>query len=127
MRHEDCRAQKDHSRLEVVAVPASQVFEEFGGGSKDPSAIRDFARMIYKRDPHFQYLLLLGDATYDYFNHFADLPYQNFIPAFETEESLDPIRSFPSDDFYALLDDDEGDNLIGAIDIAVGRLPVSDS
>jgi hypothetical protein len=37
------------------------------------------------------------------------------------------IRSvhFPSDDFYALLDDDEGDNLIGAIDIAVGRLPVS--
>jgi hypothetical protein len=116
---------RSYSGLEVVALPASQVFEEFGGGSMDPSAIRDFARMLYKRDPHFQYLCLMGDASYDYLNHFAELPYQNFIPAFETEESLDPIRSFPSDDFYALLDDDEGDNLIGAIDIAVGRLPVS--
>ena len=118
---------RTHSHLEVVALPASQVFEEFGGGSKDPSAIRDFARMIYKRDPDFKYLLLLGDATYDYLNHFSDLPYQNFIPAFETEESLDPIRSFPSDDYFSLLDDDEGDNLIGAIDIAVGRLPVSEA
>jgi len=81
--------------------------------------------MLYKRDLQFKYVCLLGDATYDYLNHFTDLPYQNFIPAFETEESLDPIRSFPSDDFYALLDDHEGNNLVGAIDIAVGRLPVS--
>lgn len=116
---------RDISHLEVTAVPASQVFEEFGGGSKDPSAIRDFARMMYKRDSEFRYLCLIGDATYDYLNHFSDIPYQNYIPAFETEESLDPIRSFPSDDYYALLDDDEGDNLIGAIDIAVGRIPVS--
>ena len=113
------------SQLEVVAIPVSKVFEEFSGGSADPSAIRDFARMLYKRDPAFQYLLLVGDATYDYLNHFTDLPYQNFIPAFETEESLDPIRSFPSDDYFALLDDQEGDDLIGAIDIGVGRFPVS--
>ncbi|MBP7238856.1 MAG: type IX secretion system sortase PorU [Saprospiraceae bacterium] len=116
---------RNHDQMEVVAVPARQVFEEFGGGSIDPSAIRDFARMIYQRDPAFRYLLLIGDATYDYLGHTEDLPYQNFIPAFETQESLDPIRSFPSDDYYALLDDEEGDNLIGAIDIAVGRLPVS--
>lgn len=113
------------SDLNVVTVPSSQVYEEFGGGSQDPAAIRDFARMVYKRDAGFKYLCLIGDATYDYLNHFPDLPFQNFIPAFETWESLDPIRSFPSDDFYALLDDEEGDDLIGAIDIAVGRLPVS--
>lgn len=112
------------SHLEVVAVPVSKVFEEFSGGSIDPTAMRDFARMIYKRDPQFQYLLLLGDATYDYMNRSAELPDHNFIPAWETEESLDPIRSFPSDDYFALLDDDEGQTLIGAIDIAVGRLPV---
>jgi hypothetical protein len=116
---------RTHDQLEVVAIPSSQVFEEFGGGSIDPSAIRDFARMIYQRDPAFRYLLLVGDATYDYLGHTEDLPYQNFIPAFETEESLDPIRSFPSDDYYTLLDDEEGDNLIGALDIAVGRFPVS--
>ena len=115
---------RTHSHLEVLAVPVSKVYEEFSGGSEDPTALRDFARMIYKRDPQFQFLLLLGDATYDYMNRSADLPYHNFIPAWETEESLDPIRSFPSDDYFALLDDEEGFNLIGALDIAVGRLPV---
>ncbi len=116
---------REHNQLEVEAIPVSQIFEEFAGGSKDPSAIRDFVRMIYKRDSDFKYLCFIGDATYDYLNHFTELPYQNFVPAFETTESLDPIRSFPSDDYYALLDDDEGNTLIGAIDIAVGRLPVS--
>lgn len=116
---------RSHNQMEVVAVPVSLVFEEFGGGSADPSAIRDFARMIYTRDPSFRYLLFIGDATYDYLNRFKEVPFENFIPAFETEESLDPIRSFPTDDFYALLDPEEGNTLKGAIDIAVGRLPVS--
>lgn len=114
---------RTHSNLEVLAVPVSKVFEEFSGGSQDPTALRDFARMIYKRDPRFQFLLLIGDATYDYMNRSPDLPYHNFIPAWETEESLDPIRSFPSDDYFALLDDEEGSNLIGALDISVGRIP----
>jgi hypothetical protein len=116
---------RDHDHLVVEAVPVNSIFNEFGGGSKDPSAIRDFARMLYTRDPSFKYMLLMGDATYDYLNHSPDVPYQNFIPAYETEESLHPIFSFPSDDFYALLDKEEGDNLIGELDIAVGRLPVS--
>lgn len=112
--------------LDVIAVPVSQVFEEFGGGSGDPSAIRDFARMIYNRDVAFSYMLLLGDATYDYLGRFAELPRHNFMPAFETEESLDPIRSFPTDDYFGLLDNneaEEGKTLVGAVDIAIGRIP----
>ncbi len=116
---------KDFSHLEVEAIPISQLINEFGGGSHDPAAIRDFARMLHKRDAAFKYLLLVGDATYDFLGQSTEIPYQNFISAYETEESLDPIRSFPSDDFFALLDDDEGRNLIGALDIAVGRFPVS--
>ncbi|HJW27767.1 MAG TPA: type IX secretion system sortase PorU, partial [Saprospiraceae bacterium] len=116
---------RDFSHLVVECIPVSKVFKEFGGGSKDPAALRDFARMVYKRDPLFKYLLLIGDASYDFLNHSPDVPFQNFIPAFETEESLDPIRSFPTDDFFALLDNDEGNNLTGALDIAVGRFPVS--
>ncbi|HZV71893.1 MAG TPA: type IX secretion system sortase PorU [Saprospiraceae bacterium] len=115
-----------HDQLEVVTVPVSQVFEEFSGGSIDPSAIRDFARMMYKRDVAFRYLLLFGDATYDYQGRFAELPRHNFVPAFETEESLDPIRSFPTDDYFGLLDDNEAEEettLKGAVDIAIGRIP----
>lgn len=116
---------RDFSQLEVTTIPVSQIFEEFSGGSIDPTAIRDFARMLYHRDPAFQFLLLVGDATYDYLNKTPELPYHNFIPAWETEESLHPITSFPSDDYFALLDPEEGHNLIGALDIAVGRLPVA--
>ena len=116
---------RDHDHLIVEAIASNALFNEFGGGSQDPSALRDFARMLHERDASFKYLLLMGDATYDFLNHSPEVPYQNFIPAFETEESLHPIFSFPTDDFYALLDRDEGDNLIGVLDLAVGRLPVS--
>jgi len=118
----------DHRRifsgLDVVAASVDKVFNEFGGGSKDPTAIRDFARMFYHRSADFKYLLLVGDASYDYRGLMPDLPDQNFIPVYQTPGSLNAIFSFPSDDYFALLDDNEGVNLVGAIDISVGRLPV---
>lgn len=48
---------------------------------------------------------------------------KTFVPAYETDESLDPIDGFPSDDFYGLLGNDEGFDLRAIIDIYVGRLP----
>ena len=113
-----------HSGLEVVTVDIDKIYNEFGGGKEDPTALRDFAKMLYDRDPHFQYLLLLGDASYDYRGLVNGLEDQNFVPTYETDESLNPIEAFPSDDFFALLSDNEGDDsLNGALDIGVGRLP----
>nr|MBS0037504.1 type IX secretion system sortase PorU [Saprospiraceae bacterium] len=112
------------SGYQVVTASIDQVYNEFGGGSADPTAIRDFARMFYKRTSDFKYLLFVGDASYDYKGIMPDLPNQNFIPIYQTPNSLHAIFSFPSDDYFALLDDNEGSNLIGAIDIAIGRLPV---
>lgn len=118
----------DHRRqfsgLSVELVDVQKIFNEFGGGSPDPTAIRDFARMFYQRSDDFRFLLLFGDGSYDYKGLMPDLPNQNFIPVYQTKQSLHTITSFPSDDYFALLDDSEGDNLKGAIDIAVGRLPV---
>ncbi len=111
-----------HDGLQVAAVNIEQVFNEFGGGSRDISAIRDFAKMLYDRNPEqFRYLLLLGDATYD----FRDITGQglNFIPTYETRTSLHGINAFPSDDYFALLSNNEGSNLRGALDIAIGRIP----
>lgn len=53
------------------------------------------------------------------------VPYQNYIPVYETDESLNPINAFPTDDYYALLSNNEGANLKGALDVRVGRLTVS--
>ena len=108
----------------VQLVPVGQIYNEFSSGRQDPTAIRDFAKMIYDRSPDFNYLLLFGDGSFDYKNIKKLENPSGFIPVYETEESLDPINGFPSDDYFALLSDQEGVNLKGALDIAVGRIPV---
>ena len=110
--------------LNVKAVNINHVYNEFSGGKVDPSAIRDLAKMVYDRTDNFKYLLLIGDGSFDYKQLTPDIPDHNFIPVYETKESLDPIDGFPTDDFYALLDINEGTNLKGQLDIAVGRFPV---
>jgi hypothetical protein len=112
-----------HSNMDVALVEINQVFNEFGGGSRDITAIRDFAKMLYDRNPQkFKYLLLFGDGTYD----FRDITGQgqNFIPTYQTRTSLHAINAFPSDDYFVLLSENEGSDLKGALDIAVGRIPV---
>ncbi len=114
-----------HSGISVALAPIEDVFNEFSSGSFDPTAIRDFVKMIYNRHPDYKYLLLLGDGSFDYKNIY-ELEVEtntNYIPVYETVESLDPINSFPSDDYYALLSEGEGGSLVGALDIAVGRIP----
>jgi len=118
---------RNHNNYIVETVNVLEVYNEFSGGRLDPTAIRDFSRMLSLRDPNYRYLLLLGDGSYDYRNITPDLADHNFIPPYETDESLDPINGFPTDDYYALLSDGEGDDLRGAIDIAVGRIPVSEA
>ncbi len=114
----------NYNNLDVKAVNINHIYNEFSGGKVDPTAIRDMAKMIYDRTSNFKYMLLIGDGTYDYKQLTPDVPDHNFIPVYETKESLDPIDGFPSDDFYALLDLNEGTNLVGQLDIAVGRFPV---
>ncbi|GLR19355.1 type IX secretion system sortase PorU [Portibacter lacus] len=115
----------DFSNLNVVAVSVNQIYNEFSSGRVDVPGIRNFAKMIYERDPNFKYLCLIGDGSFDY-KHINASAYgdDSFIPVYETSESLSPIRAFPSDDFYALLNDQEGGNLKGGLDLGVGRIPV---
>jgi len=112
-----------HSGLNVKAVEVDQIYNEYSSGKQDPSAIRDFVKMIHERDPSFKFLLLLGDGSYDFRWIDSQFSNQSFIPPYETKESLNPLNAFPTDDYYALLSDGEGGTLRGAIDIAVGRIP----
>lgn len=113
------------SNISTIAIPIQLVYNEFGAGQPDPTSIRNFAREQYLNNPSFKYLVLFGDGSYDYLGHNTDLKNENFIPVYETDESLDPISSFPSDDYFGLLEEDEGgSNLNGNLDIAIGRIPV---
>lgn len=117
---------RNHDGYTVSTIDVTQIYNEFSSGRVDPTGIRDFARMLHVRDMDFRYMLLLGDGSYDYRGLTPNLLDHNFIPVYETDESLHPIEGFPSDDYYSLLSDDEGENkLRGGLDIAVGRLPVT--
>lgn len=116
--------------LSVNVVTSEQVYNEFSSGAQDPIAIRTFAKMFYDRaineDEMPKYLLIFGDASYDFKDRIRGNT--NFVVSFQSPNSLDPIKSYVSDDYMALLDDNEGEWLLSGqrdkIDLGVGRFPV---
>ena len=112
----------DHDGLTVELVEVEQVYNEFSSGKNDPTAIRDFARLLYEKSPGFRYMLLFGDGSFDTRNIYG--LGGDFIPTYQ-KESFNPVEAYPTDDYFALLTgDDPNDPLKGALNIAVGRLPV---
>lgn len=106
----------------VKVVTQQQIYNEFSGGTPDVAAIRNYARMLYQRNDKFRYLLLFGDGTYDNRNILGTN--SNHILTYQTEDAESISESCVSDDFFGLLDDNEG-GLTGTLDIAVGRLPAN--
>ncbi|WP_201986182.1 type IX secretion system sortase PorU [Hymenobacter rubidus] len=152
-----------HDNLRVAVVTTSQVYNEYGSGGQDVTAIRDLMKQLYDLAPagRQMQLLLFGDASFDYksdvyndqafepdwfkkertpFKNDADFDAfnQNYVPTYESRESLSPFvggggafgqSTYSSDDYYVLLDDNEGEwnELIPGtelLDAGVGRLPV---
>jgi hypothetical protein len=114
-----------HNNLSVLVVTPQQIYNEFSSGSQDISAIRDFMKMLYKRNSGsagLRFLLLFGDASYDPKNRLAKN--SAFIPSYYSPESLHPVTSYVSDDFFGSLDDNEGGLSSDVPDIGIGRLPV---
>ncbi|MEX0813194.1 MAG: type IX secretion system sortase PorU [Chitinophagales bacterium] len=122
----------DRSLL-VNTVFVEQIYNEFSSGTPDITAIRDFMKMLYDKagnDPGKmpQYLLLFGDASYDYKDIIPDNT--NFVPTYQSFNSLSPIGSFCSDDYFGFYDDIEGGSITDRndyLDIAIGRIPCSDN
>ncbi|MEI7661320.1 MAG: type IX secretion system sortase PorU [Bacteroidota bacterium] len=116
------------SNMSVFVTTLDKVYNEFSSGAQDVTAIRDYVRMMYnKAEPGKEpkYLLLFGDASYDYKSRTQNNT--NYVPAYESVESLSPTDSFVSDDYFGLLDPNEGQSANGSLDIGVGRFPVSSS
>ena len=119
---------RDRSLLNVLTVEANTIYNEFSSGAKDISGIRNFMKMLYDRANGDQnltpkYLLLFGDASYDYKNRLSSNT--NLVPTYESSESLSPTASFATDDYFGLLDDNEGSNANGNLDVGIGRFPIS--
>lgn len=110
--------------LTVVKATVQEIYNEFSSGAQDITAIKSFAKMFYEKGGVAppKYLLLFGDGSFDYKNRIS--PNDNFVPVWESWNTLSDVTSYTSDDFYATLDDGEILTSYALMDIAVGRLPV---
>ena len=103
--------------LRVRIVGLQDVYDDFNYGIESPYAIRDF--LGYARDnwtkPSPLYVLLVGDATYDYrdYEGWGEI---NYLP---TKMVHDSVGEVCGDNWYACLD---GTNDYEA-DLFVGRFP----
>lgn len=133
---------RNYSNLNVKVVELSKIYEEFSSGKQDIGAIRNFIKYIYQNasgpDKRIKYVNLFGDASYDYKNRIPNNT--NIVPVFHAfyrlTSPMPPNASYTlnfsshntymTDDFYALMDDDEGyANSSEKLDLAVGRMLVS--
>lgn len=102
--------------ISTIVVDIEQVYNEFGGGINDPTALRDFLKYAYDNwNIKPDYVLLFGKGTYDYKNveGYGD----NFIPTWQTLESLGLVDSYTTDDFFVRVSGPDS-----MVDIALGRI-----
>jgi hypothetical protein len=108
-----------HDNLRTIVVTTTEVYNEYGSGGQDVTAIRDFMKQLYDRDSRSASnrklsLLLFGDASFDYksdpYNNAAlepawwrnrvpfksdadfDAVNQNYVPTYESRDSFTPFN-----------------------------------
>ncbi|KIA99953.1 peptidase C25 [Flavobacterium sp. KMS] len=123
---------RSHSNLSVKVISTESIYQEFSSGKQDIAAIRNCIKYIYDNastpDKRIKYVNLFGDASFDYKNRINNNG--NIVPIYYSLRSNSTGEaSFASDDFYGLMDNDEGNvvSFFGGIDLAVGRMLVNDT
>lgn len=119
---------RSHNNISVEVSTVDQVYNEFSSGRQDVTALRDFAAWLYRKSPgKLKSLLLLGKSTYDYMGRVKGSG--NLVPTYSSRNSLSPLETYSSDDYFGFLEDAEGEWAESifeshSLDIGVGRLPV---
>lgn len=111
--------------LNIKVVTLQSIYNEFSTGNPDVGAIRNFVRYVYQNastpENRLKYLCLFGDATYDYKDRIPNNV--NVVPSWYSYNSFSLSGSFVSDDFYGMMDEQEGTmESSDRLDIAVGRI-----
>lgn len=119
---------RSNDNLTVGVVTTEQVYNEFSSGKQDVTAIRDYARFLYNKSSKLKYLLLFGRGSYDYKNILQKS--NNYVPVYESRNSLYPLDTYTSDDYFGFMETDEGEWLEESggnhtMEIGIGRLPAT--
>ncbi len=89
------------SGINVKLVTVEEIFNQFGFGIYDPTAIRDYLKFAYENFPTSppSGVLIVGDACYDYENN-LNLNGLNVVPTY-----INGLSSSSSDDNYVYFGD----------------------
>ena len=125
---------RKHDNITVRIVPADELYNEFSSGTPDAMAYRRYMKMLYDRATTNnlpQSLLLFGDCVWD--NRMVtsacrNLDPDDFLLAYESENSFSETDCYINDGWFTLMDDGEGGDLLrhDKEDLGVGRFPVTD-
>ncbi len=120
---------RDQNNLNVKVYELQEIYNEFSSGNQDAAGIRNFIRYVYNNastpNNRLRYVCLFGDASFDYKDRIQNNT--NVVPSWNTLSSFSLTGSFVSDDFFGMMDDDEGTMANSdLLDIAVGRI-IADS
>lgn len=118
-----------NSSLNSRVVTLDQIFNEFGSGSPDITAIRDFVKFLYDNasspESRIKYVCLFGDGSYDYKDRVSGN--NNIVPLYLAYNSFSLTTSFVTDDYYGMMGANEGSmNISDKQDVATGRILVSE-
>ncbi|WP_347924434.1 type IX secretion system sortase PorU [Pontimicrobium sp. SW4] len=116
---------RDQNKLNVKVYTLQDIYNEFSSGNQDVSGIRNFVKYVYDNasapNNRLKYLCLFGDASYDYKDRVSNNT--NVVPSWYSINSFSLSSSFVSDDFYGMMDLNEGSmHSSDKLDIAVGRI-----
>ncbi len=116
---------RNQYNLNVKVIDLQSIYNEFSTGSQDIAAIRNFVKYVYDNastpSRRLKYLCLFGEGSYDYKDRVSNNT--NLVPSWYSIPSFNLTSSFVSDDFYTMMDDNEGTmSTLDRMDIAVGRI-----
>jgi hypothetical protein len=116
--------------LNVKVLGLNEIYNEFSSGNQDVGAIRNMVKYVYDistsseidwSESRFRYLCLFGDGSFDYKDRIPNNT--NIVPSWYSYNSFSLATSFVSDDFYGMMDFNEGTMASSdKLDIAVGRI-----
>ncbi|WP_194774364.1 type IX secretion system sortase PorU [Pararhodonellum marinum] len=113
--------------LNTAVVTPEEIYPAFGYGNRDVVAIRNFIAQCRLQNPSLENVLFFGKGTYDFKGLSGGRP--NLLPTYASRNSLNPLTTFSSDDFFGFVqlgegdweESNEGDH---ELSLGIGRLPV---
>ncbi|MBW3522763.1 type IX secretion system sortase PorU [Chryseobacterium sp. NKUCC03_KSP] len=112
------------SNFNVQIVDTDKIYNEFGSGSRDLTAIRDFVTKLNTPLGALKYVFILGDTSYDYKNRLSNN--SNIVSSYESEESGNFVTSFVTDDYIVMTKPQtSADISYNLPDLPIGRLPAA--